>query len=117
MSLLTDGKIARAVAKGLAKLTTAGTLYSRDAGIDASGNPLATFTSSTVRAIRLEVSAARRFFENIPDGASKAVIMQVGATAAPRAGDRIAISGATYDIVSATADPASATWECVIQEV
>lgn len=118
MSLLTDGKLAGVVGKVLGSTRIFGedvTLSRRDAGIDADGVPVATFTTHAMRGTPLEISAFRRSAEQIPDGDTEVIIYQLRAPVMPRLADLLDVRGKAFEIQRVTADPANATWLCRVR--
>jgi hypothetical protein len=117
MSLLTNGKIQAIVGKSLggSRLFGEPAEIHRRTGtsIDDDGNPVNDFVVHKVTATPLDISVHRRAVENVPDTEIDIVVYQYNAPVAPRATDRVAVRGVTYELrAPVIADPAAATWTC-----
>lgn len=117
-SILESGRLARILAGPLNRVVFyAITLHKRTAGTDTQGAPLATFTDYAATGCDLGVSAARRFLEAMPDAKSVIMLPQYEALATPKTGDEITCRGTRYHILAVEADPANATWQCIVSGV
>lgn len=111
---LLDGQISQAIAAGFRGKLLSGTLTKitstgRDGG---NGDPTTTTANYPVQGFREAYSAFIRVQAGIPDDDTKITLIAGLCGSAPAIGDKIILSGGTWQVRKVAIDPAQATYDC-----
>lgn len=110
---LLDGAIKKAIADGFRGTLLSGTLTKiTTTGRGSNGDPTTTTANYAVQGFREAYSAFFRAQAGIPDDDTKITLIAGLCGAEPAIGDKIILSGGTWQVRKVAIDPAGATYDC-----